>query len=113
VALNALIDQGDEHIRRVFQLYEADKDVYKLIDSLKLGHEDQGEDDDEEETREEEEDDDEDEEEEEEEEEEVDDDKEEEEEGEDVEARFAKVVQSMTLSSLETGIWMPLKSSIY
>jgi hypothetical protein len=34
--LNVLIDQGDERVKRVFCLYEADKDVYQLIDALKI-----------------------------------------------------------------------------
>jgi hypothetical protein len=36
VSLNVLIDQGDERVKRVFCLYEADKDVYRLIDALKI-----------------------------------------------------------------------------
>lgn len=36
VSLNVLIDQGDERVKRVFCLYEADKDVYQLIDALKI-----------------------------------------------------------------------------
>jgi hypothetical protein len=31
-----LIDRGDERVKRVFCLYEADKDVYRLIDALKI-----------------------------------------------------------------------------
>lgn len=34
--MNVLIDQGDERVKRVFCLYEADKDVYQLIDALKI-----------------------------------------------------------------------------
>ena len=36
VSLNVLIDLGDERVKRVFTVYETDKDVYKLIDALKL-----------------------------------------------------------------------------
>ena len=35
-ALNILIAKGDDRIKRVFTVYEADKDVYKLIDALKI-----------------------------------------------------------------------------
>ena len=35
-ALNILIEKGDDRIKRVFTVYEADKDVYKLIDALKI-----------------------------------------------------------------------------
>ena len=35
-ALNILIEKGDDRIKRVFTVYEADKDVHKLIDELKI-----------------------------------------------------------------------------
>jgi hypothetical protein len=33
--LSALIDRGDRQVGEIFAQYEADKDVYKLIDTLK------------------------------------------------------------------------------
>ncbi len=33
--MNKLIDQGNHTISRIFAAYESDKNVYKLIDSLK------------------------------------------------------------------------------
>ena len=93
--LEVLINRGDLSILRVFKAYEDDKDVYKLIGALK-GVEDKVE---------EEEDDEEDDEEEEEEEDDEDDDDErfDESDRSNVEARFASIVNGMSLSNLETA----------
>ena len=95
--LEVLINRGDLSILRVFKAYEDDKDVYKLIGALKgvedkVEEEEDDEEEEEEEVEEEEEDD-------------ADDDDErfDESDRSNVEARFASIVNGMSLSNLETA----------